>query len=69
MVGTLDYQAPEITGSSAYTSKIDVWALGVIIYELFSGKEHKYGEKFEALPESVPEDISAILSIMLEPNY
>ena len=35
--GTPRYMAPEFVKNSPYTSKIDVWALGVILYEMCSG--------------------------------
>ena len=34
VVGTQYYMAPEACQSEPYTSKSDVWALGVILYEL-----------------------------------
>lgn len=36
MVGTLWYMAPEIVKKEAYTSNIDIWSLGVTIYEFIS---------------------------------
>ena len=33
-VGTLVYTAPEIYNGEKYTNKVDIWALGCIIYEL-----------------------------------
>lgn len=38
VVGTLDYFAPEIVSKSEYDEKIDLWCLGVVIYELLVGK-------------------------------
>ncbi len=35
--GTLDYVAPEIVMGNAYDSSVDIWALGVLCYELCSG--------------------------------
>ena len=35
--GTLDYMAPEIIKGLSYTNKVDVWALGVLLYELTHG--------------------------------
>lgn len=38
--GTEGYKAPELVNSgSTYTDKVDIWALGCIIYELATGKK------------------------------
>jgi len=38
--GTEGYKAPELVNSqSTYTEKVDIWALGCIIYELATGKK------------------------------
>jgi len=34
-LGNLFYMAPEITGDATYNYKIDVWSLGIIVYEMF----------------------------------
>jgi serine/threonine protein kinase len=33
--GTLDYMAPEVLSRLPQTEKVDVWALGVLLYEMF----------------------------------
>src|ERR1043165_5606986 len=35
--GTLDYLAPEMVKRQLYNEKVDVWALGIICYELLVG--------------------------------
>ena len=37
-IGTPAYLAPEIINGSQYTAKIDVWSLGIILYEMLSMK-------------------------------
>lgn len=36
--GTLIYKAPEMFEGGGYDEKIDLWALGVIMYELVTGR-------------------------------
>lgn len=38
LVGTLEYLAPEVLKSEAYTQKVDIWSIAVIIHELFTGR-------------------------------
>ena len=37
-VGTLDYISPEIVEGRSYDHTTDIWSLGVMIYELATGK-------------------------------
>ena len=36
--GTLDYVPPEIVNGDYYDEKVDIWSLGVLCYELATGK-------------------------------
>ena len=36
--GTYEYMAPEIFEKKPYDEKVDVWCLGVLLYELIHGK-------------------------------
>lgn len=38
LVGTPLYMSPEILKSQSYTSKCDIWSLGIIFYELLHGE-------------------------------
>ena len=40
--GSSNYMAPEVVKREEYTSKIDVWSYGVLIYEIFTGKPAYY---------------------------
>lgn len=35
--GTFDYMAPEVFESANYDSAVDIWSLGIILFELFHG--------------------------------
>jgi serine/threonine protein kinase len=35
--GTLDYMSPEMINSEPHTTKLDVWAVGVLLYEMLHG--------------------------------
>ena len=35
--GTLAYSAPEAVARKCYNRAIDLWALGILVYELFTG--------------------------------
>ena len=44
-LGTLEYMAPELFKYKPYNNKVDIWALGIIIYELFTGSHpFNYGD-------------------------
>ena len=36
--GTLEYMAPEVLDSSSYNEEIDIWSLGMMLYEFFHGR-------------------------------
>ena len=38
-VGSLPYEAPEILKKEPYDIKVDIWAIGIIAYEILSGGE------------------------------
>ena len=44
LIGTNNYMAPEMIKGEKYNNKIDIWALGCIIYELFTLKMCFQGE-------------------------
>jgi serine/threonine protein kinase len=59
VVGTPSYWAPEqTTGRHDYDSRLDIWALGVIMYELLTGRVpfegENLGQKIIAINKAVP---------------
>jgi len=55
-IGTPSYMAPEQYGSDEFTQQIDIWALGVILYELLTGRRPFIGKRFEDLQPQVLHD-------------
>jgi serine/threonine protein kinase len=45
MCGTPLYMSPQIVDDQRYTYKTDIWSLGVIYYELLTGKYPFHAEK------------------------
>lgn len=56
IVGTPYYMAPEIINRQTYNNTVDVWALGVMLYELAYQKKPFQGEDKEILYESIRND-------------
>jgi len=36
--GTIDYISPEIASGEGYGQSVDIWSLGILVYELLTGK-------------------------------
>lgn len=48
MIGTPGYVAPEVVNREKYGSPVDMWAVGVLLYIMLSGKMPFYGRDDEA---------------------
>ena len=61
-MGTGEYKAPEIEDNALYDSKVDIFAFGVIAFQLFSGNSHPFAtqeerEDFVNYEDNIPEFI------------
>ena len=56
-VGTRRYMSPEITSEQFYSSKIDIWSVGIMFAELFENK--RYSEDFSWL--KTPNDVKELI--------
>lgn len=54
-VGTLDYVTPEVMLRKKYDSKVDVWSVGCIGYELWTGSPPFYHTKRETTINNIIE--------------
>ncbi|TNJ29179.1 Kinase, NEK [Giardia muris] len=70
IVGTESYMAPELIMSMEYTKTVDVWALGVVAYEIctgdtpFKGIHETVRDEFRPIPDRPPE-LNDLISRML----
>ncbi|CAD8101088.1 unnamed protein product [Paramecium primaurelia] len=78
--GTIEYMAPEMIKSQSTNYKLDIWCLGVLLYEMVQGKPPFTGkndqEKCVAIlsgqqlkyEEFVSEDCKSLIAMILQPN-
>lgn len=55
--GTIEYMAPEIVNEDTYDFQIDVWSLGVLLYEMFHGYSPFKAELYHYDPNARAEEI------------
>jgi serine/threonine protein kinase len=51
--GTLDYMAPEMCGKQKYGPEVDIWALGVLLYEMLHGESPFGGKDIVTLIDNI----------------
>ncbi|CAH1763267.1 13181_t:CDS:2 [Entrophospora sp. SA101] len=77
--GTLDYLPPEMIECRAHNSKIDLWSLGVLCYELLSGAapfaEEDYSATYKRIrkvdfkmPQHISENAKHLIRSLLQKN-
>ena len=77
--GSIFWMAPEIVRKSGYSAKVDIWSLGCVVVEMFTGQRpwvrfnelatmYKLGQ-FNAppIPATVPEDLYDFLKQCFAP--
>lgn len=53
VLGTPLYMAPELVKQKKYTEKVDIWALGVITYQLLCGKTPFDGKNMDDINQNI----------------
>lgn len=77
--GTHHYMAPEIHKNEFYDAKVDIWALGIVLYEIvmlkkpFDGDTNNIIDKvlymeYDQFPKTCDHRLSKILKLMLIPD-
>ena len=44
--GTIFYQAPEMHDNNGYGKKVDLWAVGIVVYEMLTGFKPFNSQKY-----------------------
>lgn len=66
--GTIDYMAPEIVKNSPHDEKVDLWSVGVLLYELTQGKPPFKGGNFAQKSENISNSNMTPLEIDVSEN-
>lgn len=56
--GTCEYMAPEMFSKNGYDYRIDIWALGILLYELIEGRSPFHGKKYDEIMHLIQKPIS-----------
>lgn len=59
LCGTFEYMAPEIFFRNKQTKKTDIWALGILLYELFHGYAPFRGTRIDTVIQAIMKNVVA----------
>lgn len=66
--GTVDYMAPEVILCKAHSYTVDVWCLGILLYELLHGKTPYHGSSQNEKMENIRKNVTIEFSDKLTPD-
>ena len=49
--GTYEYMSPEILYTGKHNNKIDIWSLGILLYEMLHGKPPFTGDNMKEMKD------------------
>ena len=64
--GTYEYMSPEMVQEKPYDYRIDIWALGILLYELIHCRAPFPAKSIEAIKEKLSEGIYELKEKMSE---
>jgi tRNA A-37 threonylcarbamoyl transferase component Bud32 len=70
-VGTFDYMAPEMITNSRCTLAVDLFSMGILLWEICTGERPRRGDmRLPRVPEECPQEVADLISqcMALEPG-
>ena len=66
ILGTASYMSPEQTQGSAVDHRTDIWALGVVLYEMLTGRKPFEGDYEQAVMYSIMNEVPDPIPVLRE---
>ncbi|HEX6576296.1 MAG TPA: protein kinase [Gemmatimonadaceae bacterium] len=64
IAGTIAYMSPEQTTKAKLDARTDIWSLGVVMYEMLTGRRPFRGPDEESLIDAIRNDVPAALALL-----